>query len=52
VTAYLKTISGWTEYEELLDEEQKRYEELVSAKNLGTDEDANTFKPGQQYAAP
>lgn len=48
VTTYLKGISGWKEYEAILDEEKKRYEELVSAKNLGTDDEANTFKPGQQ----
>jgi len=28
---------------------KKKHEELVSAKNLGTDDEANIFKPGQKY---
>eukprot|EP01127_Copromyxa_protea_P003369 TRINITY_DN13190_c0_g1_i1.p1 TRINITY_DN13190_c0_g1~~TRINITY_DN13190_c0_g1_i1.p1 ORF type:complete len:542 (-),score=122.83 TRINITY_DN13190_c0_g1_i1:81-1706(-) len=49
VTTYLAGIPGWPEYEVVLNEEKALYEELVSAKNLGTDEEANTFKPGQHY---
>lgn len=52
VTTYLGGISGWKDYEAILDDEKQRYEELVSAKNLGTDDEANTFKPGQQYEKP
>jgi len=42
-------INGWTDYSALLDAEKKKFDELCSAKNIGADDEANIFKPGQQY---
>lgn len=49
VATYLQEISTWPEFSAMLTEEKKKFDELVSAKNLGTDDEANIFKPGQQY---
>lgn len=49
VTTYLAEVPAWPDYSTILTEEKQKFDELVSAKNLGTDDESNIFKPGQQY---
>lgn len=46
--SYLAEIEGWVAYDELLNEEKKKLDELMSAEHV-SDPEANAFKPGQQY---
>eukprot|EP01126_Amoeba_proteus_P044341 TRINITY_DN4923_c0_g1_i6.p1 TRINITY_DN4923_c0_g1~~TRINITY_DN4923_c0_g1_i6.p1 ORF type:complete len:574 (+),score=137.63 TRINITY_DN4923_c0_g1_i6:15-1736(+) len=49
VLSFIQSCPGWTEYSQMLDEEKKRNDELAAARNIGGDDEANIFKPGQHY---
>jgi len=49
VGAFLTSVGGWKEFSETLDAEKKKMDELMAARNLGGDDEANVFKPGQHY---
>jgi len=49
VATFLEGVKGWKELNEALDAEKKRNEELMIARNIGGDDEANIFKPGLHY---
>jgi len=49
VLQFMNAIPGWTKLSETLDAEKKKMEELFNARNIGGDDEANIFKPGQVY---
>jgi len=49
VRPVVEAVGGWSDYSAMLDAEKKKLDEICSAKNIGGDDEANIFKPGQHY---